>query len=215
MVQLPQPAYSQTNNETLEEFTALPEGEYLAQIVKEEVKATKKEDGHYLQFDWKIMEGQYKDKFLFDRLNLSNPNKEAERMASLALNSIAKACGKPGTNFSEEFHRIPVILIVELKDGRNNIRGYKAVQQPLTGQQMPALQPPTYPGTVPQTSGMPGAMPNPQPPVIPPQPVTQPLPTPPPPSPQPTIPNPQPAPQPGNSGQQLPNPANVDIPWLK
>jgi len=115
MAQLPWMANTDGNTEGMTDFSPLPSGKYNAQIVKSEYKETKKKDGHYLSLQLKILDGTYKDRVLFENLNLDNPNPVAVEIANKALNSICQACGAVGVEDSEELHGIPMMIKVRLK----------------------------------------------------------------------------------------------------
>ena len=58
-------------------FDPLPAGKYLAAVTASEMKPTKKGDGSYLEVELTILEGEYKDRKVWDRLCLNNPNATA------------------------------------------------------------------------------------------------------------------------------------------
>ncbi len=63
------------------DFEPIPAGKYLAVITDSEMKRTKAGTGHYLQLAFQIIEGPYKNRFLWARLNLDNPNATAVQIA--------------------------------------------------------------------------------------------------------------------------------------
>jgi len=121
---LPQKANTEGNNETQGDFTALPAGEYVAQIVKSEFKDTKAKTGKYLQLQFKVISGpegvSCKGRVLFERLNLVNPNPIAVEIANKSLNSICVACGKAGVEDSDELHGIPMKITLKVEDATPN-----------------------------------------------------------------------------------------------
>ena len=58
-------------------FEAIPAGKYLAAIVASERKPTKAGTGNYLELTFQVLEGEYKNRHLWARLNLENPNATA------------------------------------------------------------------------------------------------------------------------------------------
>ena len=112
MAKLIQVANAGENTEKMNDFSAIPVGNYTAQIVKSEFKPTKAKTGHYLQMQFKIVEGKFKGRVLFERLNLDNPNPIAVEIANKSLNTICDACGKVGVEDSEELHGIPMTIVV-------------------------------------------------------------------------------------------------------
>lgn len=108
----------------------LPAGTYLAAITGTENKRTKAGDGSYLEFTFQVLEGQYKDRILWSRLNLDNPNATAVKIAKAELSAICRAVGVLQPRDSCELHNIPIEITVALRkrdDGgemTNNIRKY-------------------------------------------------------------------------------------------
>jgi len=128
--------------ETLADSSALPAGEYVAEIVKSEVKATKAGTGHYLALRFRVIEGEHVGRLVFTNLNYDNPNPQAVEIAFKALNSIKECCGlspDEGED-TEELHGIPMTLKVTIRKGNdqypdsNEIRAYT----PLEGYDEPA-----------------------------------------------------------------------------
>lgn len=115
MAQLPWVANTDENKETLDDYSPLPSGTYNAMIVKSEFKKTKAGDGMYLQLNVKVIEGDYKGRMVFERLNLNNPNPVAVEIANKTLNTICLACNAFGVEDSEELHGIPMTIKVRYK----------------------------------------------------------------------------------------------------
>ena len=88
MARLQFAANTPENSEGLDDYTPIPAGDVIAQIIKSQYKETKKKDGNYLQLIWKVVMGKYKGRTLFDNLNLDNPNPIAVEIANKTLNSI-------------------------------------------------------------------------------------------------------------------------------
>ena len=118
--------------EEMKSFDALPKGDYLAMAIESEMKDTKAGDGAYLQFTWQIIDGEFKGRNLWSRLNLRNPNQTAIDIANRELGDICKACKILKPKDSSELHGIPVMLNVAVEkrkdtgDMTNRIKGYKA-----------------------------------------------------------------------------------------
>jgi len=114
MAQLPIKFNSEGNKDGLADFSALPAGEYIMAITKSEYKATKANNGHYLQLVFKVLTGPQKGKWYFENLNLDNPNPIAVEIANKALNSICQACDKEAVEDSEELHEIPMVVTLKV-----------------------------------------------------------------------------------------------------
>jgi len=73
------------------DFETLPAGKYEAVITESEMKPTKAGTGHYLQLTFQIIEGEFKNRFLWARLNLDNPNATAVQIARAELSATRSA----------------------------------------------------------------------------------------------------------------------------
>ena len=114
----------------------IPPGDYLAQIVKSEMKQTKSGSGELLEIELEIIEGEYARRHLWDRLNLVNANQQAVEIAQRTLSAICHATGVLRVNDSEALHFKPMLVTVkvlpagtdksgyERKEPQNEVRGY-------------------------------------------------------------------------------------------
>ena len=111
-------------------FDPLPAGKYLAAVTASEMKQTKAGDGSYLELTLTVLEGQYKNRTLWARLNLDNPNKLAVKIARSELSAICHAVGVLAPKDSVELHNLPMVITVKVKkrddtgDLTNEIKGY-------------------------------------------------------------------------------------------
>lgn len=132
------------------EFEPIPAGKYLAVITDSEVKPTKSGSGSYLQLAFQVIEGDFKGRFVWARLNLDNANATAVQIARAELSAICRAVGVMTPNDSVELHNLPLVITVKCKkrddtgDVSNEIKGYAkreaaAAAQP---QQAPTSTPP-------------------------------------------------------------------------
>ncbi len=121
-------------------FEPLPAGRYLAVISESEMKPTKSGSGSYLQLTFSILDGQYKDRVLWARLNLNNPNATAVKIAQGELSAICRAIGVLQPRDSVDLHNLPLVITVKLKkrddtgELTNEIKGY-ARKDAANGQQ--------------------------------------------------------------------------------
>lgn len=130
MALLPNKANTENNNESMADRTPIPAGDYVAQIIKSEMKATKAKTGHYLSLHFKIIHGDHINKLVFTNLNLDNPNAIAVEIAVKELNSICQALDLIGVEDSAELHDKPLVISVKIEPGdaqyppSNAITGY-------------------------------------------------------------------------------------------
>jgi len=129
-------------------FEAIPPGKYVAVITNSEFKETKSGKGMYLALTFEIIEGEHKNRKLWSRLNLENPNEKAVEIARGQLSAICHAINVPDLNDTAQLHDKPIVIRVTQKefDGemRNEVRGYFARE---------SAQQPTAPTSVSATSG--------------------------------------------------------------
>jgi len=112
------------------DFEPIPAGKYEAVITESEMKPTKAGTGHYLQLTFQVVEGEFKNRFLWARLNLDNPNATAVQIARAELSAICRAVGVMAPNDSTELHNLPLVISVKCKKREdtgeitNEIKGY-------------------------------------------------------------------------------------------
>lgn len=118
------------NVEPNADFDPIPAGKYLAVITASEMKSTKNGSGHYLELTFQVIEGPYKGRLLWARLNLNNPSDQAVQIARGELSAICRAVGVMQPKDSVELHNLPLVVTVKCKnredtgDVVNEIKGY-------------------------------------------------------------------------------------------
>ncbi|MGQ9636057.1 MAG: DUF669 domain-containing protein, partial [Bryobacteraceae bacterium] len=90
-------------------FDPIPAGKYLAMITASEMKPNKAGTGSYLELVFTIVEGEYKGRQLWGRLNLDNPNELAVKIARAELSAICRAVGVLTPRDSVELHNLPLV----------------------------------------------------------------------------------------------------------
>jgi len=112
-------------------FEPIPAGKYLAVIAASEMKQTKAGDGQYLELTFQVIDGPYKGRNLWARLNLDNPNETAVKIARSELSAVCRAVGVMTPKDSHELHDLPLVVSVKLKkrddtgEMTNEIKGYE------------------------------------------------------------------------------------------
>ena len=115
-----------------QEFTALPEGQYIMIATSSEWKPTKAGTGEYLQFVHEVLDGPFKGRKVWARLNLKNPNQTAVDIAQRELAALCRAVGVIKPSNSAQLHNIPFLATIgiEVDDRKresNTIKKYEAV----------------------------------------------------------------------------------------
>jgi len=109
----------------------IPAGKYLAVIGASEMKPNKAGTGQFLELVFTIVEGEHKNHQLWARLNLSNPNDIAMKIAQAELSALCRAVGVMTPNDSVELHNLPLTIQVKCKKRKdtdeitNEIGGYE------------------------------------------------------------------------------------------
>ncbi len=136
MAKLPK-AFSTEGQPELGDFEAIPRGKYVAQIIDSEMMDTRAEDGQYLNLQFQILEGDFRGRSVWARLNLDNPTAMAVEIAYKHLTSICKAIGIVDMgDDSEVLHGKPMVIKVTVKpptaqyEASNEVKGY----EPYTGE---------------------------------------------------------------------------------
>ena len=117
-------------------FDPIPAGKYLAAITASETKPTKSGGGSYLELTFSILEGEYKGRMLWARLNLDNPNATAVKIARGDLSAICRAVNVMQPRDSVDLHNLPMVVSVKLKkrpdsgELSNELKGFEPKQSP-------------------------------------------------------------------------------------
>ena len=115
-------------------FDPIPAGKYVAVINDDIMKDTKSGNGRYLQLEFEIIEGEYRGRKLWARLNLENPNAQTVQIARSELSAICRAVNVMQLRDTVELHNLPLVISVRCKKNRetdemqNEIAGYEAKQ---------------------------------------------------------------------------------------
>lgn len=110
-------------------YDPLPNGQYEMMVVKSDVKPTKAGTGHYLELEMHVIFGEHSGRRLWERLNVDNPNKDAENIAKAALAALCVAVNVPDMTETEQLHDIPFLAQVEIdrkEPTRNRVVGYES-----------------------------------------------------------------------------------------
>jgi len=135
--------------EPLAPFEPLPPGRYLAMITASDLKPNKAGTGNFLELVFTIIEGEYKGRQLWVRLNVDHPNPLAVKMAQAELAAICRAVGVLQPRDSVELHNLPLVIKVayqqrpETGELVNVIKGYEKRET------LPVAPPPAPPTTPP------------------------------------------------------------------
>jgi hypothetical protein len=114
-------------------FDPLPAGWYSVVITNSEMKPTKDKKGQYLELELTVIDGEYKNRLAWDRLNLDNPNSTTVEIAQRALSSICHATGVMAPNDSSDLHDRPFQVKLSVRPAKdqyepsNDVKGYRSI----------------------------------------------------------------------------------------
>ena len=116
---------------TESQFSPVPNGDYPVIITESEMKETQSGDGQYLQLVLEVIDGPYKGRKVWERLNLVNKNQTAVEIAQRSLSQICHAVGHLQLQDSVELHNKPMMakIVVRQQDGyddTNEVKEYSA-----------------------------------------------------------------------------------------
>ena len=121
-------------------YDPLPNGEYLVVAVASDMKTSSKSGGQYLEIELEVLDGNFKGRKLWDRINLVNSSAKTVEIAQRQLSSLCHATGVLNVTDSAQLHNIPVIATIKYKDPQNGygasneVRGYKKANDSATPQ---------------------------------------------------------------------------------
>lgn len=130
-------------------FKPMPTAWYPIQIVDSEMKPVKDNDKNaYLNLTIEILDGEFKGRKVWDRLNLYNDNPVTKEIAHKQLSAICRATGVNVLEDSAQLHGIPMMARIFKKaasgdyDETNEVKSYKAMESTAGGAAPGAQQQP-------------------------------------------------------------------------
>lgn len=126
--------FNAANVQPTSSFDPIPAGDYIAQITDSSIKPTKSGTGMVLNLTWTILDGQYVNRKVFDRLNVQNQNPTAEKIGQEQLSAICHATGVLQLQDSTQLHARPCKIKVKVRKDEqygdsNEVKGVSATAQ--------------------------------------------------------------------------------------
>lgn len=116
-------------------FEPLPIGDYLVTVTKTSgpTPSKKNPDNKYIQIEFTVIDGKYKNRVIFDFLNVVNSNEKAVEIAQRKLSAITRAVGMHQIKEdTDELKGKPLVLKLGIRKGsegfddQNDIKEYKS-----------------------------------------------------------------------------------------
>lgn len=103
------------------EYAPVPQGKYTVSIRNTEVRENSKKTGHFIKFEFEIVDGEHKGRRFWEHYNVDNPNPITEERASESMSTIHALCGLPGSwsdTDSDDYigHVIPAFVTTDKND---------------------------------------------------------------------------------------------------
>lgn len=147
-------SFNSEEHDDMDSYDIIPEGEYVAMIDESTIKPTKKAleeagnnadlplenySGLRLNLRFKIMGGDYDGKYIFNGLNIKNPNPVAVEISQKELATICRAVGKVSIQDSAELHNTPMSIKVKVKPATAQYEAQNAIKsyEPFKGGSIP------------------------------------------------------------------------------
>lgn len=117
-----------------ESLSPIPAGHYLAHIIESDIQPLKSGMGQALALTFEVLDGQYRGRKVFARLNVQHRGSpEAERIAQAQLSALCHAVGVLKLTDSAQLHHKPVRIRVKIRKDesgqygdRNEVTGFEA-----------------------------------------------------------------------------------------
>ena len=122
-------------------------GKYTVEITGADVKATKAGDGHYVELELTCTDGVMARRKHWERLNISNPNQQAEEIAKRNLAAICLAVGIKQMNDTDELRGRVLVIETGVRKPPNSdemqttVRGYFPAGASVAQMPAPAARP--------------------------------------------------------------------------
>lgn len=110
-----------TDGEGIGDYSPVPGGWYTCEVDRAELKNTKRGDGEILKVTYIILDGEYKDRLIFQNINVVNHNQKAQEIGRRELTSLGKACGL--TSISDTGELLKKVIKVKVKIQKDNEYG--------------------------------------------------------------------------------------------
>ena len=141
----------------------VPPGKYLVHIINSELRSTNNGNGQMLWLELDILDEEHKNRKLWDRLNLENPNAQTVEIAQRTLSAICHATGQLQVTDSQQLHYKPMLANVKvrpagpdktgtMRDAQSEIRGYEAAPGARSSGYTPPAPVATPPRSAPATA---------------------------------------------------------------
>ena len=122
------------------DYSLLPQGDYLAQVTDSAMAPLKSSNGTGLKLTFTVLQQGYNGRKVFVNLNVQHSNPETEKISQQQLRELCEAVGVSRLQDTVELHNKPVTIRVKIREGnlkdkmrpelgkyddQNEVTGYK------------------------------------------------------------------------------------------
>jgi hypothetical protein len=93
-------------------FAPLPAGDFKVVILESAIKPTSKQTGTFLELELQVIEGQYANRKLWQRITYTNPSEKAQSIGRAQLSALCRAVGVMTPQDTSELHNRPFVVTV-------------------------------------------------------------------------------------------------------
>lgn len=104
-------------------FEPIPVGVYKVQVIESKIEDTKSGSGQMLVLTLEILDGEYANRRLWDRLNIQNQNPQAQQIAQRALADLCLAIGITQLRDTDELQFKPLDVKVGIRQDKTGQYG--------------------------------------------------------------------------------------------
>jgi len=123
MAELPEVFYPEDIPEDDRNFDPIPPGTYTMQVIESKIDDTRTGTGQMLVLTLEIIDGEYTNRRIWDRLNIVNQNPDAQRIAQQALRALCMELEISELKDSEELHFKPFDAKVRIEQDKSGQYG--------------------------------------------------------------------------------------------
>jgi hypothetical protein len=104
-------------------FEPIPVGNYKVQVIESKIEDTKSGSGQMLVLTLEILDGEYANRRIWDRLNIRNDNPQAQSIAQRALADLCLQIGVSQLRDTEELQFKPMTVKVGIRQDKTGQYG--------------------------------------------------------------------------------------------
>jgi hypothetical protein len=103
-------------------YDVLPKGEYVAQVIDASVSQPKSGDGYGINLTWQITEGEYENRYAWQRITFQHSSNQAQQIGRQQLKDLCEATGvSEQVTDVEVFKFIPCLIRLGIEKDKDGV----------------------------------------------------------------------------------------------